>query len=75
MIPQWNSEFWRTYGNKLRIYGTEEEVCDLTQRRRVRRADSEDENHGGGVAIAPSLLDEPDGQRGSFWEVVKGYMP
>lgn len=50
-------------------------MCDLTQRRRVRRADSEDENHGGGVAIAPSLLDEPDGQRGSFWEVVKGYMP
>ena len=31
MLQPWDSDFWRTYGNKLRVYGTEEEVCDLVQ--------------------------------------------
>jgi len=33
LIPQWNSDFWKTYGNKLRVYGTQEEECDLTAKR------------------------------------------
>ena len=30
MIPPFDVDFWRVYGNKLRCYGTQEEVCDLT---------------------------------------------
>ena len=29
MMPHWASEFWKIYGNKLRINGTIEGVCDL----------------------------------------------
>lgn len=32
LIPRFESEFWRIYGNKLRVFGTEERVCDLGQR-------------------------------------------
>ncbi|KAI9712040.1 MAG: hypothetical protein M1820_001749 [Bogoriella megaspora] len=28
-VPPWNSDFWRIYANKLRVYGTKEEVCVL----------------------------------------------
>ena len=29
MMPHWASKFWKIYGNKLRINGTVEGVCDL----------------------------------------------
>lgn len=29
MMPQFESGFWRVYGNKLRVFGTVENVCDL----------------------------------------------
>ncbi|KAI9726640.1 MAG: hypothetical protein M1828_001007 [Chrysothrix sp. TS-e1954] len=35
MLEPWDSEFWSLYGNKLRVFGTVEEVCDLTQKRRA----------------------------------------
>ncbi|KAL8777011.1 MAG: hypothetical protein Q9213_008040 [Squamulea squamosa] len=28
-LPAWESDFWRVYGNKLRVNGTIEGVCDL----------------------------------------------
>jgi len=28
--PEYDSTFWEIYGNKLRVYGTETEVCDLS---------------------------------------------
>jgi len=31
MMPPFHSEFWRVYGNKLRVFGTVEGVCDLTK--------------------------------------------
>ena len=31
LIPRFNSDFWEVYGNKLRVYGTAEEVCELTK--------------------------------------------
>jgi poly(A)-specific ribonuclease len=31
LIPRFGSEFWKVYGNKLRIFGTEERVCVLGQ--------------------------------------------
>lgn len=30
LLPPWDTDFWRVYGNKLRVFGTVEEVCDLT---------------------------------------------
>lgn len=30
IIPPFNSAFWKVYGNKLRLYGTVEGVCSLT---------------------------------------------
>lgn len=35
LIPQWDNDFWQTYGNKLRVYGTQEEQCDLTAKRKI----------------------------------------
>jgi hypothetical protein len=29
LIPRFESEFWNTYGNKLRVFSTEERVCIL----------------------------------------------
>ncbi|KLJ06265.1 hypothetical protein EMPG_10306 [Blastomyces silverae] len=29
LIPQFSDDFWGTYGNKLRVFGTLEEICDL----------------------------------------------
>ncbi|KAK2794900.1 hypothetical protein FQN50_009824 [Emmonsiellopsis sp. PD_5] len=29
LIPRFSDEFWKIYGNKLRVFGTVEEVCDL----------------------------------------------
>lgn len=31
MMPPFHSDFWRVYGNKLRVFGTVEGVCDLTK--------------------------------------------
>ena len=31
MMPPFQSDFWRVYGNKLRVFGTVENVCDLTK--------------------------------------------
>ncbi|PGH15448.1 hypothetical protein AJ79_02425 [Helicocarpus griseus UAMH5409] len=31
LIPQFSDEFWKIYGNKLRVFGTVEEMCDLTR--------------------------------------------
>ncbi|KAI9872401.1 MAG: hypothetical protein M1830_001690 [Pleopsidium flavum] len=30
MMPHFESDFWSVYGNKLRVFGTVENVCDLT---------------------------------------------
>lgn len=29
LMPQWNDEFWGVYGNKLRIFGTQENMLEL----------------------------------------------
>ena len=29
MMPAWDSDFWRVYGNKLRVNGTAEGICEL----------------------------------------------
>lgn len=29
LVPRFNSEFWKVYGNKLRVFGTEQGVCIL----------------------------------------------
>ena len=31
LIPRHGTEFWEVYGNKLRTFGTEERLCDLTR--------------------------------------------
>ncbi|KAK5014569.1 hypothetical protein LTR16_004045 [Cryomyces antarcticus] len=30
MMPPFGTDFWRVYGNKLRVFGTREGLCDLT---------------------------------------------
>lgn len=27
LIPRLDAEFWKSYGNRLRVFGTEERVC------------------------------------------------
>ena len=29
LMPSFDSDFWKVYGNKLRVFGTREELCDL----------------------------------------------
>ncbi|OJD16165.1 hypothetical protein AJ78_03654 [Emergomyces pasteurianus Ep9510] len=31
LMPQFSDEFWKIYGNKLRVFGTVEEICDLNR--------------------------------------------
>lgn len=31
LLPSWDTHFWRVHGNKLRVFGTLEEMCDLTK--------------------------------------------
>ena len=33
LMPPFSSDFWRVYGNKLRVFGTVEGVCDLNPER------------------------------------------
>ncbi|KAI9713645.1 MAG: hypothetical protein M1812_006617 [Candelaria pacifica] len=33
LMPPFTSDFWRVYGNKLRVFGTVEGVCDLNPKR------------------------------------------
>ena len=30
LMPAWNKDFWRVYGNKVRVNGTIEGVCDFS---------------------------------------------
>lgn len=29
LIPRYGTAFWKVYGNKLRVFGTEERVCSV----------------------------------------------
>ena len=51
-MPRFTSDFWRTYGNKLRVFGTDEGVC-LLDSHSTNLEDEEDEASigQGGVAI------------------------
>jgi poly(A)-specific ribonuclease len=62
LLPAWDTEFWRTYGNKLRVFGTREEVCDLTKKPKPQVAavvddeknmeeEKEEEDADGGVDL------------------------
>ncbi|KAI9826297.1 MAG: Mitochondrial beta-keto-acyl synthase [Thelocarpon impressellum] len=35
LMPAFDTDFWKAYGNRLRVFGTQEEVCDLDARRRT----------------------------------------
>jgi poly(A)-specific ribonuclease len=63
LLPAWDTDFWQRYSNKLRVYGTQEEECDLTQKRKPVTAteaveDEKKEEDEGGVQLErrPSLL-------------------
>ncbi|KXT11067.1 hypothetical protein AC579_8543 [Pseudocercospora musae] len=45
-MPAFNSDFWRVYGNKLRAFGTVEEVCNLDGASTTPTSDE-----GGGVEV------------------------
>lgn len=30
LMPPFDTPFWKVYGNKLRVFGTQEEICDLS---------------------------------------------
>nr|POE58981.1 poly(a)-specific ribonuclease parn [Quercus suber] len=48
-MPRMDSYFWKVYGNKLRVFGTEESVCALTKD--DPSGTSGDEDGEGGVAV------------------------
>ena len=43
-IPKWDDDFWQAYRNKLRVYGTVEEVCDLESKPSTSDGTSESES-------------------------------
>lgn len=45
LMPPWHSTFWKVYGNKLRVFGTAEGVCELHGNGRQRQC--EDLRQGG----------------------------
>ena len=46
-MPRFASDFWRTYGNKLRVFGTEESVCVLGEEPAVFEDDEASAGQGG----------------------------
>lgn len=52
-MPRFSSDFWRVYGNKLRVFGTEEGVCGLAPEGAEEESDEgEGEREGqGGVEV------------------------
>ena len=51
-MPRFKSDFWRTYGNKLRVFGTEEGICVLDNSSKDAMDEEEDTTIGqGGVAV------------------------
>lgn len=47
-MPKFGSDFWRVYGNKLRVFGTQEGVCVLDG---TPESPVSDESAGGGVNL------------------------
>lgn len=39
LIPRFDNEFWKAYGNRLRVFGTVEEVCNLNTGLRIKKDD------------------------------------
>jgi len=70
LLPAWDTEFWHKYSNKLRVYGTQEEECDLTQKRKtvtaVDPAIVEDEG-GFQLERRPSVLSTINETLSAFW--------
>jgi len=46
-MPRLSSDFWRVYGNKLRVFGTEESVCMLDDPPKEAMSDQDGEGQGG----------------------------
>jgi poly(A)-specific ribonuclease len=51
-MPRFVSDFWRTYGNKLRVFGTEEGVCVLGEIAEYMGDEEETSIGQGGVAVS-----------------------
>lgn len=50
-MPRFSSDFWRTYGNKLRVFGTDEGVCVLNEGSAAFEDDEENSAGQGGVVL------------------------
>jgi poly(A)-specific ribonuclease len=51
-MPRFVSDFWRTYGNKLRVFGTDEGVCILDEHSKDLEDEEDEVSIGqGGVAV------------------------
>ncbi|KAI5361993.1 Putative ribonuclease CAF1, ribonuclease H-like superfamily [Septoria linicola] len=48
-MPRFGSDFWRVYGNKLRVFGTQEGVCVLEPTEEITTVESSDD--AGGVDL------------------------
>ncbi|WPH02958.1 CAF1-domain-containing protein [Acrodontium crateriforme] len=46
-MPCFNTDFWKTYGNKLRVFGTEEGICVLDPEMEEKSDGSTSEEDGG----------------------------
>ena len=74
LLPAWDTDFWQRYSNKLRVYGTQEEECDLTQKRKNVTASEEveeekKEEDEGGVQLErrASILSTINDTLSAFW--------
>lgn len=50
-MPRPGTEFWRVYGNKLRVFGTEENICVLDDGHVEGEGESGEDIGGGGVSV------------------------
>ena len=74
LLPAWDTDFWQRYSNKLRVYGTQEEECDLTAKRKNGTAseeveDDKKEEDEGGVQLErrSSILSTINDTLSAFW--------
>jgi len=74
LLPAWDTDFWQRYSNKLRVYGTQEEECDLTAKCKNVTApeeveDEKKEEDEGGVQLErrSSILSTINDTLSAFW--------
>lgn len=74
LIPSWDTDFWNVYGNKMRVFGTVEEVSDLTGKPKPASSTSQQFSTTSleSSAQSPKVAGS---RRATMWETLSKWIP